>query len=93
MLILVYIEEICISLDMLILIIDGEFVTGFCFMVSMVLFLWENMIECIGVKVKDLNYEYFFDCVMLDKIIVLFIFIDEEKRLSEEIMNWASGEG
>lgn len=89
----VYTEEIRTSLDTLTSTIDGESVTGFRFMVSMAPSSWENMIERTGVKVKDSNYEHFFDRAMLDKNTALSTFTDEEKRLSEETMNWASGEG
>lgn len=89
----VYTEEIRTSLDTLTQAIDGESVSGFRFMVSMAPTSWMNMLERTKVKVKDSNYELFFDRALLDKNTALSTFTDEERRLTTEAINWASGEG
>ena len=89
----VYTEEIRTSLDTLTQAIDGESVSGFRFMVSMAPTSWMNMLERTKVQVKDSNYELFFDRALLDKNTALSTFTDEERRLTTEAINWASGEG
>ena len=62
-------------------------------MVSMAPTSWMNMLERTKVQVKDSNYELFFDRALLDKNTALSTFTDEERRLTTEAINWASGEG
>ena len=89
----VYGEEIRTSLDTLTAAIDGESVTGFRFMVSMAQSSWENMLERTRVKVKDSNYEHFFDRALLERNTAWSTFTDDEKYFTEESIKWASLEG